>query len=59
MARPSGGGGGQEEILERSVKLTARVKERSDLGRWETVEEQMREEPRLSQGRMLSERRMP
>ena len=40
MARPRGGGG-QEEILEkRNPTLAARVRERSGLGRRETVEEQ-------------------
>ena len=53
MARPRGGGG-QEEILERwASALAARVRERSGLGRRETVEDALR----LFQGRVCVDRK--
>ena len=52
MARPRGGGG-QEEILEkRNSALAARFRERSGLGRRETVEEQRWNAMRLFQGKV-------
>ena len=55
MSRPRGGGG-QEEILEkRSSALTARVRERSGLGRRETVEVQRWDVLRAFQGKVFVE----
>ena len=55
MAR-SRGGGGQEGILERRISaLTARTRERSRLGRWETVEEQRWDALRMFQGKVFVE----
>ena len=57
MARPRGGGG-QEEILERRASaLTARIRERSVLGRRETVEEQRWDTLRMFQGKVFVERK--
>ena len=56
MARPSGGGG-QEEILDRTSGLTYRMRERCGPSRRETVEVQIWEEFRSPRGGVFVESR--